>query len=316
MRLVVAGTPDFAIPPLRALHDAGHDIAGVITRPDRPRGRGQKMQPTPVKRAALELELPVLQPESINDPDFRESLRGLEPELGVVVAYGAILRRPMLALPDRGFINLHASALPAYRGAAPLNWAIINGETETGVTVIRMVEEMDAGPMLAREMVPIDPDDTAGDLHDRLADIGARVLRGVVDDMDAGDPPEETPQDESKASYAPMLSGEDREIDWSRPAGEVRNLVRGLTPWPGARATLQTDAEGEIGMQPLEVRADEAAASDESPGTVLQAGSTGLVVQTGRGAVTIKELKPSGGRAMSAADFLNGHQVHPGDMFD
>jgi methionyl-tRNA formyltransferase len=218
MRLVFAGTPDFAIPPLRALHDAGHDISGVITRPDRRRGRGHKMQPTPVKRAALELELPVLQPESINDDNFRESLRELEPELGVVVAYGAILHRPLLELPGRGFINLHASALPAYRGAAPINRVIMNGETETGVTVIRMVEEMDAGPVLARETVPIDPDDNAGDLHDRLAEVGARVLRGVVDDMDAGNPPRETPQDESKVSYAPMLSGEDRQIDWSRPA--------------------------------------------------------------------------------------------------
>ncbi len=316
MRLVFAGTPDFAIPALRELDNAGHDIAAVITRPDRPRGRGQKMQPTPVKRAALEHDLPVLQPESINSPEFTDDLRELEPELGVVVAYGDILRRPVLELPERGFINLHASALPAYRGAAPLNWAIINGETSTGVTVIRMVEKMDAGPILAQETAPIEPDDTAGDLHDRLADLGARVLREVVDNMEAGNPPEERPQDDSQASYAPMLSGDDRDIDWSSPAGEVRNLVRGLTPWPGSRATLRTEKEGEIGIRPLDMVADEDEESVEPPGTVLRTGDDGLVVQTGRGTVTITKLKPAGGRAMPAADFLNGHDVQPGDRFE
>ena len=316
MRLIFAGTPDFAIPPLRELHRGGHEIAAVVTRPDRPRGRGQKLQPTPVKRAALELELPVLQPESINSPEFTDDLRELEPELGVVVAYGDILRRPVLQLPDRGFINLHASALPAYRGAAPLNWAIINGETRTGITVIRMVEEMDAGPVLAQETTRIEPDDTAGDLHDRLADLGARVLRKVVDDMEAGNPPDEAPQDDSQASYAPMLSGEDRQVDWTRSARQVRNLVRGLTPWPGARTTLRTAAEGEIGMTPLEMEADEHADSEQPPGTVLRTEDNELVVQTGRGTVTIKRMKPAGGRAMPAADFLNGHEVQPGDTFD
>ncbi|MEF8787527.1 MAG: methionyl-tRNA formyltransferase [Planctomycetota bacterium] len=274
------------------------------------------MQPTPVKSAALDLELPVLQPESINSRHFRNSLAELDPEIGVVVAYGAILRSPLLELPDRGFINLHASALPAYRGAAPINWAIINGETTSGVTVIRMVEEMDAGPILARKTVPIERDDTAGDLHDRLADIGSDLLRGVVDDMDAGDPPEETLQDESEASYAPMLSGAHRVVDWSRPAEDVRNLVRGLTPWPGADATLHTEEEGKLKMTPLQMEADQETPEEQIPGTVLRTGGEGLVVQTGRGTVTIKKLKPAGGRAMSAADFLNGHEVRPGDRFE
>jgi methionyl-tRNA formyltransferase len=274
------------------------------------------MRPTPVKKAAEEMNLPVLQPESPNEPDFREKLADIAPELGVVVAYGSILREPALRIPDSGFINLHASALPAYRGAAPINRAIINGESESGVTVIRMVEEMDAGPILAREKVSIHRDDNAGDLHDRLAEVGSRVLADVVDCMDAGEPPEETPQDDSAATYAPMLSREDRQVDWSRPAGEVRDLVRGLTPWPGARSTLHSEAEGEIGIQPLRMTADESADVDDSAaGTVLEAAGDGLVVKTGRGTVTITRLKPAGGSAMSGADFLNGNEVRPGDRF-
>lgn len=316
MRILFFGTPDFAVSSLRALHEAGHEVACVVTRPDRPRGRGRRPAPSAVKKAALELDLDLYQPETVNSPEALERFRREEPELGVIVAYGEILRLELLEVPERGFINLHASLLPRYRGAAPINWALIRGEKHTGVTIQRLAPRMDAGPILAQREVKIGPEETAGQLHDRLAEIGAAELAALLHRLEAGKEVPERPQDPEEVTYAPKLNKEHGRVDWTLPAEEIRHRVRGVTPWPGATTHFCGQHRCEE-VTLTRVGTCPGVEGDEPPGTVLEiTGEERLIVRAGRGAVVVQRLKPAGSREMDAADFVHGHRVERGDKFE
>jgi len=316
MRLLFFGSPAFAVPSLRALHGAGHDIAQVVTQPDRPRGRKGTPQPTAVKLAASELGLDVFQPARASAPEAVEALRGKRADLGVVVAYGEILSPDLLSATTQGFLNVHSSLLPDYRGAAPINWAIMRGETETGVSVIRVVPELDAGPILVQRALAIGPDETAGELHDRLSVVGAEALVELVARLDAGEEVKGKPQPVSTGFFARKLTKADGAVDWSASAATICNRVRGLTPWPGAYAELQTAGRSIrvtlLRAQPVDCDDAEQGAR---PGEVVRSGEEGLFVKAGTGYVRISELKPSGSRAMSASDFVHGHHIESGDRF-
>jgi methionyl-tRNA formyltransferase len=314
MRLAFFGSPDFAVPSLRRLHAAGHSIMLVVTRPDRPRGRSGRPAPTAIKKAAAELGLPVFQPADANTPGAVRHVRGERVDLGIVVAYGEILSAGMLDAAGQGFLNLHASLLPDYRGAAPINWAIIRGETETGVSVIRMAPRLDAGPVLAERRVRIGPDETAGELQARLATEGADLVADVVGEIAGGRPPEGRDQPRRTSFFARCLTKEDGRIDWTARAGEIHNRVRGLSPWPGAYCEFDRDGRSER-VSLLRVRSVPAGPPHGEPGTVLQAGEDGIIVKAGEGVVRILELKPAGSRAMSAVDFVNGRGLKAGDRF-
>jgi methionyl-tRNA formyltransferase len=311
MRILFWGTPEFAIPSLRALLGEGHEVVGVVTQPDRPAGRGRAVQPPPVKRVAEAERLPVLQPEKARGPEFVRQIAALEPELSVVVAYGQILKREVLEVPPLGSINVHASLLPELRGAAPINWAIIRGHERTGVTIMRMVEQMDAGPILFQVSEPIGPDETASDLAARLSEVGAAALVEALVLLEAG---ELTPveQDHSAATYAPRITRADARLDWTLDAVEVARWMRGLDESPGAWTTFG-DLELKV-YRPLPVPEH---AHDAAPGTVLEARAydpaQSLLVACGRGAVWVREVKPAGRRRMTAAEWLRGRAVAPGD---
>jgi methionyl-tRNA formyltransferase len=305
MRLIFMGTPEFALPSLNALHQSGHAILAVVTQPDRPKGRGGHLTPPPAKLMAERFEWPVLQPARMKDPVFLESLRALKPEMIVVVAFGRILPPEILDLPPRGCVNLHASLLPKYRGAAPIQWAIINGESETGVTTIRMDPGMDTGDLLLHERVAILPEDTAGSLSVRLADHGADLLLRTLKGIEAGTI-HPVPQDSSGATMAPLIEKEAGEIDWSLPAADIVNRIRGLSPRPGAY-TFYQDERWRIWKAAYEDKA-----ADGLPGTILTAGRVGISVATGRGLLDIRELQPENGRRMSVREFLAGHSVETG----
>jgi methionyl-tRNA formyltransferase len=314
MKLVFFGSPGFAVPSLRRLHGAGHSVMLVVTRPDRPRGRSGMPMATAVKVAAGDLGLPFFQPADPNAPGALAHLRGEGAELGVVVAYGEILSAEALATTSSGFLNLHASLLPDYRGAAPINWAIMRGEQETGVSVIRMAPRLDAGPVLAERPVRIGPDETAGQLEARLADMGAELLDDVVGRLARGELPEGREQPRRTSFFARRLTKEDGRIDWSAPAAEIHNRVRGLSPWPGAYCQFEGNGRNER-VHLLRVRSAPAGPQRAEPGTVLQAGGDGIFVKAGAGVVRILEVKPAGSRAMAAADFVNGRAVRAGDRF-
>ncbi|MBD3347679.1 MAG: methionyl-tRNA formyltransferase, partial [Candidatus Eisenbacteria bacterium] len=233
MRIAFMGTPDFAVPSLRKLEASRHDVSLVVTQPDRPAGRGRRLRPPAVKAAALNLGLPLEQHEDVNTDAFLRRLRELDPDVLVVVAFGQILRPELLELPERGAVNVHASLLPRFRGTAPINWAIVNGEKETGVTTMFMAPKVDAGEIILQRRTPIHATDTAGTLSDRLADMGAELLIETLDLIEAGEAPR-IKQDPGLSSYARKLRKEDGEIDWSQPTGRVLDLVRGMAPWPGA----------------------------------------------------------------------------------
>ncbi|MFW6044980.1 MAG: methionyl-tRNA formyltransferase [Planctomycetota bacterium] len=315
MELVFLGTPAFSVPSLRALVDDGHHLRCVVTRPDRPRGRGRQPSPPAVKRAAKEQGLTVYQPEDINSPEAIRRIGGTGARLGVVVAYGEILCGELLKGLPEGFINLHASLLPRYRGAAPINRAIVNGEEETGVTVQRMVQKMDAGPILHQRSVGISADETAGELHDRLAEVGARALSEVLARMDRGEDVTERPQDPSQISYAPALDKEDGRVDWTMPAAELDCFVRGMTPWPGATSQFHGNHREEQ-VTLLEVTPLPERDSGTAPGTLVNIDEEDRpVVQTGRGMVLIKRIKPANSSGMDGSDFVHGHRAEVGDEF-
>ena len=299
------GTPQFAVPSLEALIGAGHQVCGVFSQPDRPVGRHQnKLQPTPVKECALSHGLPVFQPEKLRDGVALVQLKELAPELIVVAAYGRILPDEILSLPAKGCINVHSSLLPKYRGAAPINWAILNGERETGVTIMDMVTELDAGDIILQRATPIDPEEDAVALFDRLAKLGGELLLEAVDAIQSGTDTH-TPQDHGAYTLAPMLSKALSPVDWDRPAQEIHNQIRGLVPWPGASTDALT---GEV-MKLWRSRVLERRGEKE-PGTVLSAGSEGIDVACGGGTVLrILELQAPGSRRMSAADYLRGHPI-------
>ncbi len=306
MRIVFMGTPEFAIPSLRILLDNKYAIASVVTVPDKPRGRGQQLIPSPVKKFALQHKLSVSQPGSLRDPLFIDQLSNLEADLFVVVAF-RILPKEVFSLPGLGAFNLHASLLPKYRGAAPINWAIINGEKETGVTTFLLEEKVDTGNMILQARVPIGPDETYGELHDRLAEVGAEIVLHTVRLIEAGKAIPR-PQNNAQASAAPKIARDHCRIDWATSAQQVHNLVRGLSPSPAA-FTMH-------GKKLIKLyRAGIASPTMQSaPGTVLEI-SKRLLVATGEGALEILELQQEGKRKMTAAEFLRGYRVERGDAF-
>ncbi len=308
MRLSFMGTPAFALPSLRALVDAGHEICLVVTQPDRPVGRGRRVAPPPVKQAAQELQLPFLQPETLRESAVGAALRAVQPDAIVVVAYGQLLPETILSLPAHGCLNLHASLLPKHRGPAPIPWAIIRGESVTGITIMRIEGRLDAGPMLLQQAEPIRPRDTAGTLAERLAVLGAELLCRALDQVARGTD-HLIPQDERLASYAPKLTPEDTHLDWARDAQALDALIRGLLPEPGAVTRFRGQR-----VKVLEAYVEDAA--DAPPGTVLATDSSkGVLVATGQGGLRLTRVQPENRRAMGAAEFARGYRVRPGDAF-
>ncbi len=311
LRIVFFGTPDFAVPTLQALLDSRHPVVGVVTQPDRARGRGHKLQPAPVKQVALQHGLSIFQPERLRDDSFLNALRSLNPDLGVVAAYGRILTDAVLQLPQLGVVNVHASLLPKYRGAAPIHRAVMAGETETGATIMRVVKALDAGPMIAKVFRPIGPQETSIDVEHDLARLGARALVEAVDGMAEGRLTE-TPQDESQATYAPKIQKADGIIDWSSSAADIHNQIRGLHPWPHAFSDL--DGERTIFLQ-SQVDRDNPHVSGETPGTILGGDADELRVHTGSGVLRVLVLQREGRRPVSGREFLAGRRIRPGARF-
>jgi len=303
MRIIFMGTPEFACPTLGTLIERGEQVVAVVTQPDRPKGRGQQTLPPPVKLLAEQHGIPVLQPVKVRHPDAIEEIRSLEPDLIVVVAFGQILPKALLEIPKYGCINVHASLLPRYRGAAPLNWCIINGESETGVTTMMMDVGLDTGDMLLKKSTPINPDEDTRSLHDRMSQVGAELLAETLDQLAAGGLAPEK-QDDALTCYAPMLKKEDGQIDWSKDAASIKNLVRGMTPWPGAFSYLDEKL--------LKVYRVQAASGSGNPGEVLSAGRDGIEIACGEGSIIIHELQLEGKKRLAAAEFLAGCKLEPG----
>ena len=307
-RLVFMGTPAFAVPILKALLRSEDQVVAVVTQPDKPAGRGKKLTPPPVKVLAQQHGLPVFQPEKIRDPAFYQVLKELKPDAIVVAAYGKILPKEVLEIPRYGCLNVHASLLPKFRGAAPINWAIISGERESGVTIMLMDEGMDTGDILLQEAVPIGPEETAGELHDCLAELGARLIVEAIRGLKEGNLlPRKQP--EEGVSYAPMLRKEDGLLDFSRPAKELANLIRGLDPWPSAYTYFRQKL---IKFFRPEVIPQETSAA---PGEIVALEEDGLVIATGEGLLKIKEVQPAGKKRMSAAEFIRGYRPQKGERF-
>ncbi len=315
MRILFWGTPDFALPSLAALLGEGHDVVGVVTQPDRHRGRGRTLTAPPVKQFAENEMLPVLQPERARSADFVDVIRKLEPELSVVVAYGQILSREVLDVPSFGSVNVHASLLPALRGAAPVNWALIRGHRTTGITTMRMVEALDAGPILMQVEEPILPEETASDLTVRLSELGAETLIETLALMEAG-ALDARPQDDAAATYAPRIARDDARVDWARPAAAVADHVRGMDSVPGAWTLL---AGEEVKVYRPRVAGPGVGTAAE-PGTVVAAEPShveeGLLVACADGALWLREVKPAGKRRMTAAEWVRGRGARPGDRLE
>jgi len=303
------GTPDFAVTSLKALSDAKHSILAVITQPDKPKGRGRVMTMPPVKALAIKQGIPVYQPEKIRDKGIIQKIKTLSPDLIVVVAYGKIIPETILNIPPKGCINVHASLLPKYRGAAPINCAIIRGEQETGVTIMFIDKGMDTGPVLSAEKVPIYCSDTAIDLHDKLKIKGAQLLVKTIELLQMDNIVPE-PQDDSMATYAPMLKKEDGRVDWGKDAEEIRNLVRGLFPWPCAYThcndTTLKIFNGKIAPK----------LTNAIPGTVIGTDTDGLRIATGNGIFIIQEVQPANGKRLKISEFLRGHKIATGQILN
>lgn len=302
MRIVFMGTPDFAVPSLQALIDAGHDVCAVYTQPDKPQGRKQILTAPPVKTLALEHDIPVFQPNTLKNEDEQARLRELAPEVIIVVAYGKLLPKAVLDIPPHGCINVHGSLLPRWRGAAPIQWAVIAGDEMAGVTTMQMAEGLDTGDMLLTYETKVGEKETAGELFDRLAQSGAELLTQTLVKLDEITP---RPQDDAQSCYAHMLDKQMAVIDWSKSEHEIDCLIRGLNPWPIALTTLSGER--------LKVFAAEKAAGNGEPGTVLEADpKKGLTVACGEGALKLIEIQLVGGKRMKATDFLRGHVIEVG----
>lgn len=296
------GTPDFAAASLSAVLDAGFNVVGVFTQPDKPVGRKQILESPPVKKLAVSRGVPVWQPKKLRDGTAAELIRSLKPDVIAVVAYGRILPKEILDIPPKGSINIHGSLLPKYRGSAPIQWAVINNEPVTGVTAMYMAEELDAGDMIEKREVPILPEETAGELFERLAPVGARLLCDTLQGIEAGTVTS-VPQDEAEATFAPPLTRELAELDFSKPGALVASRVRGMDPWPVATAEL-------AGVKFKIYKAYNTVKSVSAPpGTVLSAGKQGIEVAVSDGSVTITRLQAPGGKQMAAADYLRGHPI-------
>ena len=310
LRIIFMGTPEFAVPSLQALLDADPEtvgrVVGVVTQPDRPKGRGQQLAPPPIKVLALQAGLPVLQPAKMKDPDFLDRLRGWAPDVIAVTAFGRIMPPVILGLPPMGCVNVHGSLLPMYRGAAPIQWAIINGETETGITTMLMDPGLDTGPMLMRATVPIHPTDTAGDLAARLAPLGGRLLVETIMGLKRKTLAP-TPQDHTRATLAPLLKKEDGVLNWTDEAPTLANRIRGLTPWPGAYTY-----HGKERWQIWRAQAAPVGCAEAEPGTILETTKDALRIATGKGSLLIQEIQPASGKRLSVGQYLAGHPVAAG----
>jgi methionyl-tRNA formyltransferase len=301
-RIVFMGTPDFAVPSLAALFELG-DVVAVVTQPDKPKGRGQALALSPVKAYALERGVPVLQPQKLRTPPFSEVLREYQPDVAVVTAYGKILPKDLLDTPRHGCLNVHASLLPRFRGAAPIQWAIAHGDAETGVALMVMDVGLDTGPVLAEKRLPIAPDETSATLHDKLSGLGGQLLREFLPAYLAGTLTPR-PQPEQGMVLAPIIAKEEGQLDFSRPAVELERRLRAFTPWPGAFTTF----EGKL----FKVHRARVGAGQGAPGSVVSAGPQGLEVACGEGSLVLLEVQPEGKRVMPVADFLSGRKLAPG----
>ncbi|MHB0975652.1 MAG: methionyl-tRNA formyltransferase [Candidatus Aquicultorales bacterium] len=313
MRVIFMGTPDFSVPTLKALHAAGHDIALVVSQPDKPVGRGLKTKPTPVRQEAEDLGLPLEQPEGLKDEVFRRKLESIAPDVIVVAAFGRILPKWLLDLPKQGCLNVHGSILPGYRGAAPIQRAVMDGVKETGVTIMRMDEGMDTGGMFLVAATDVGPEETAGEVYERLARMGAEAMVEVLDRLSRG-AIEPQPQDEALATYAPKIEKSEGEIDWGAPTRHIADLVRGLNPAPvaytylgGRRVRVHRARPVETGKFPKETGA--------APGTVVALHEEGPVVACGDGTVVLTEVQPEGKKIMAGSDYARGRYVRPGDRY-
>ena len=308
MRIVFMGTPDFSVPALKALVEAGHEVAAVVTQPDRPRGRGKELQMTPVKVQALAYGIPVYQPEKVKDPAFVEILRNLQPEVIVVIAFGQILSRDILDLPPYGCINIHASLLPKYRGAAPIQWAVIDGEKETGVTTMMMDVGLDTGDMLEKTVIPLDPKETGGSLFDKLSQAVGPLILSTLEKLKAGTAVR-TPQTDEDSTYAKMLTKSLGQIDWSMEAAAIERLIRGLNPWPSAYTFVHGKTLKIWDADVLKESSDGAA-----PGQIIRTDPHSLIVAAGEALLSIRELQLEGKKRMDVETFLRGYTIEKGEI--
>jgi methionyl-tRNA formyltransferase len=308
-KIIFMGTPEFAVPALKALHNTKKNVALVVTRPDQPKGRGRKVIPPPVKEVAIKLGCDVVQPASIRTAEFANRMAKYNPDIIVVVAFGHIIPKNILAMPKLATINVHASLLPKYRGPAPIQWAIINGERETGVTTMLMDEGLDTGDILLSSKTRIYSDDTSATLHDRLADLSADLLIQTIESLETGDI---TPisQDHTQATYAPLLKKNDGHINWKMPAETLEAFVRGMTPWPGA-FTFHGDRRLKI-LKAMPIIID----TVETPGTVIQRFPDELCVATGKGVLSVIIIQGESGKRLSIKDFLRGYKIPPGTILN
>ncbi|TFG78406.1 MAG: methionyl-tRNA formyltransferase [Thermodesulfobacteriales bacterium] len=305
MKIIFMGTPEFAVSSLKALIESDHDVVAVVAQPDKPKGRGRKLAPPPTKALAEQHNIPVLQPEKVRTQEFLSQLQNLSPDLICVTAYGKILPKSILEVPPYGCINVHASLLPKYRGAAPINWVIVRGETQSGITTMLMDEGMDTGDMLLKKEIQIQDEDDAGSLSEKLSQLGAELLLETISQLQEGKlgPAK---QDESLATYAPMLKKSDGEIKWENPASELWNLIRGMNPWPGTFTTL--------GNKSLKIFKATLIDGEGSPGEVLESDPGVLRVSTGEGALEILELQLEGGKRLDTKSFLAGRKIEKGTI--
>ena len=306
MKIVFMGTPDFSVPALKALYNAGHEIAAVVTQPDKPKGRGKAMQFTPVKEAAVELDIPVYQPVKVRDEEFVDILRDINPDVMVVVAFGQLLPKSVLDIPKYGCINIHASLLPKYRGAAPIQWVIIDGEKETSITTMQMDVGLDTGDMILTTVVPIDEKETGGSLHDKLSQAGGELIVETLKKIESGEATF-TKQDDSLYNYAKMLDKKLGKIDFNKPAAEIERLIRGLNPWPSAYASLNGKT---IKIWDADVTDSMAGA----PGEITEVAKDHFVVCTGKGSLIVNELQLEGKKRMESEVFLRGYRLERGDV--
>jgi len=308
MRIVFMGTPDFSVPVLESLVKAGHQVVGVVTQPDKPKGRGKAVLMTPVKEKALEYEIPVYQPVKVRDPEFVEILKGLNPDIMVVVAFGQILPKSVLDIPKFGCVNVHASLLPRYRGAAPIQWVVIDGEKESGVTTMMMDVGLDTGDMLEKAVVVLEPDETGGSLHDKLSALGAKLIISTLQKIEDGTIVR-TPQTDENTCYAKMLKKSMGDIDWTMDAVAIERLIRGLNPWPSAYTKWNGKTLKIWKAQVLEEE------YEGTCGEVVYTDKNSLYVKTGKGTLALKELQPEGKKRMEIDAFLRGYPVELHTVF-
>lgn len=303
MKIVFMGTPEFAVPCLQKIIDEGHEVVAVVTQPDKPKGRGKKLAMPPVKELALKYDIPVYQPLKAREESFVDTLKEMNPELIVVVAFGQILPKSILDIPKYGCVNVHASLLPRYRGAAPLNWVIINGEEKTGVTTMYMDEGLDTGDMILKSEIPLDDEITAGELHDKMMIDGAKVLKETIDLIEKGEAPREKQSNEDTC-YSPIMNKSLGNIDWKKSAIDIHNLVRGINPWPSAYTTYEGQTMKIWKTKVIDKN------SDKDPGTIISVDKEGINVSTSEGILRIKEIQMAGKKRMEVPEYIKGNNIN------